>query len=223
MKKLLSSLVLSSSLLLSSCYAREMYLIEPVVSFQEEGVKTILFVGFNSYTGLKVDPKFQTKLENLIYREIEKFSAIKVIRVDPKDKLGVNYRTSDLTTLANKYKSELVVIGDIRNYIESKYIDQPIGGFSNTPTIINDNSSARTLNRFQINVLGSINLIKSDGKVLWTQKIEDIELTQYENNSSFNRETDTQELAAYINTRDKLAETITSKLIRNLLPYYNYR
>lgn len=223
MKKLLTSLLLSSTLLLSSCYAREMYLIEPVVSFQEEGVKTILFIGFNPYTNLKVDSKFQSRLENLIYKELEKFSSIKIIKVEPKDKLGVNYKTSDLTSLANKYNAELVVIGDIRNYIESKYTDQPIGSFGNTPTIINDNSSARTLNRFQINVLGSINLIKSDGKVLWTQRIEDIELTQYENNLSFNRETNAQEVAAYVNTRDRLAETITAKLVRNLLPYYNYR
>ncbi len=211
-------------LLISGCYAREMILVDPVVSFQEQGVKNILFIGFNSPSGVKVVPKFKSKLEDNIYKEFEKFTAIKINRIPVNDKLADNYRTQDLINLANKYKVDLLVVGDIRNYIESKYIDQPIQGFYSNPTITNNQSSVRTLNKFQINVLGSVNLIKSNGKVIWTQRIEDIELTQFENMpTQFNPETNTEELSAYSNTRDKLADTITNKLVTNLLPYYTYK
>lgn len=222
MKKFLSIIALST-LLLNGCYAREMYLVDPVVSFQEQGVKTILFVGLNSPASIKVDPKFKTNLENSIYKEFEKFTAVKILRVDNADKLQGNYKSTDLYNLSQKYKSDLIVIGDIRNYIESKYVDQSAGGFSNTPGIIIEGDSNRVLNRFQINVIGNINLIKPDGKVLWTQRIEDIELTQYETTGFTNRTSNTEELAAYITTRDRLAEGITAKLVRNLLPYYTYK
>lgn len=223
MKKLLA-LTLLSVTLLSGCYAKEMVLVDPVVSFQEQGVRTVLFVGFNVPENLKVPAKFKTKLEDSIYKEFEKFTAVKLIRANTNDKLPSNYRSTDLTAMANKYNSDLLIIGDIRNYIESKYTDQPPPGFYDSPTVVNDPSLVRTLNKFQINVLGSVNLIKSNGKVLWTQRIEDIELTQFENvRSQNNQETNTEELAAYINTRDKLAEGITSKLVKNLLPYYTYK
>lgn len=222
MKKFLS-IIAMSALILNGCYAREMYLVDPVVSFQEQGVKTILFVGLNSPAAIKVDPKFKTNLENSIYKEFEKFTAVKIIRVNNADKLPANYSSTNLLNLSKKYNADLIVIGDIRNYIESKYVDQPSGGFSNTPGIIIEGDSNRVLNRYQINVIGSINLIKPDGKVLWTQRIEDIELTQYETTGFANRTSNTEEMAAYINTRDKLAEGITAKLVRNLLPFYTYK
>jgi hypothetical protein len=223
MKKLLS-LIMLSTLALNSCYAREMYLVDSVINFQEQGIKTILFVGFNSPTGVKVDSRFKSKLEDLIYKEFEKFTSVKILKLNNTDNLPNNYKITDVTNLANKYKSELVIVGDINSYIESKYIDQPVGGFSNAPSIINDNISVRTLNRFQVNVFGNINLIKSNGKVLWTQRIEDIEINQYENTNMVNNtDSSSQELATYVNTRDKLAEVITLKLVRNLLPYYSYK
>ncbi|RYX99052.1 hypothetical protein EON78_04000 [bacterium] len=126
--------------------------------------------------------------------------------------------------MANKYKSDLLVVGDIRNYIESKYTDQPIQGFYDNPNVANNQNGIRTLNKFQINILGSINLIRSDGRVIWTQRLEDVELSQFENFvARRNSETNTEELAAYVNTREKLADSITAKFVTNLLPYYAYK
>ena len=224
MKKLIISIL--PFIMLSGCYAREMVLIDPVVSFQEQGVKNILFVGFNTQNNVKVTPKFKAKLEDNIYKEFEKFTAVKVTKISSSDKLPDNYRSQDLVNMANKYKVDLLVVGDIRNYIESKYVDQPIQGFYDNPGLVNNQNSVRTLNKFQVNVLGSINLIKADGRVLWTQRIEDMELTQFENISSINqmnRGTNNQELVAYSNARDKLADIITNKLVTNLLPYYTYK
>lgn len=223
MKKLIT-FVLPAILMLSGCYAREMELVDPVVSFQEQGVKTILFVGLNSTQNEKVNPQFKNKLENNIYKEFEKISAVKLMKIDANDRLPNNYRSQDLINMANKYKSDLLVVGDIRNYIESKYTDQPIQGFYDNPNVANNQNGVRTLNKFQINILGSINLIRSDGRVIWTQRIEDVELSQFENFvTRRNSETNTEELAAYVNTREKLADSITAKFVTNLLPYYSYR
>ncbi len=209
---------------LTSCFAREMVIVDPIVSFQEQGVKTILLAGFNIPSTVKVSSKFKDRLESDIYKEFEKFNAIKIIKLDEKESLSLTYKKEDLNLLAQKYKSDLVIIGDLKSYNESKFIDQASQSFSNDPNSISNNNDLRSFNRFQLSVTGNISLIKPDGKILWTQRIEELESTQFEGSKMTNTlPLDQNELAIYVNTRNQIADGISAKIVKNLLPYYYYK
>lgn len=223
MKKSILTILSIGLITLQGCYAKEMYLSDPIVNFQEQGIKNILFTGFNNFDSLKVSPKFKTKLEGDIYKEFDRFNNINILKSDEKDKLPVNYNKDNLTVMAKKYNADLFLVGTIRNYTETKIIDQPVPGFNDNINST-DTNDLRSLNRFQIVITGSVSLVKPDGRVIWTDKIDDMETSQFEGLPSTNNpETDRDELAAFINTRNQLAEDITNKVLRNLLPYYSYK
>jgi hypothetical protein len=223
----LKLLLVTLLVFVSGCYAREMYLVDPVVSFQDKGIKNVLFIGFSSPADIKVPAKVKARLENNLFKEFERFNAIKLIKVDENEmKLYSIHKQSDIDTLAKKYNSDLLVVGDIKSYKEQKYVDQPVPGFSqtsNNPTP-NDVNDIKNLVRFQISMEGTISLIKPDGKALWVQKIDELETSQFDESSGTQvNDTNQEEVSAYVNTRERLIESVTNKVISNLLPYYSYK
>jgi hypothetical protein len=220
-------LFLTVLIFISGCYAREMQLVDPAVSFQEKGIKNVLFIGFNTDPEIKVPAKVKARLENILFKEFERFNGIKLIQLDNSEiKLYSTHKPSDIATLAKKYNSELLVIGDIKNYKEQKFVDQPVPGFSQTTgnPVPNDLNDVKNLVRFQISLEGNISLVKPDGKPLWVQKIDEIEISQFDDTSGSQvTDTNKEEMSAYVNTRERLLENITSKVISNLLPYYTYK
>ena len=208
----------------TGCYAREMVLEDPVISLQQQGIKNVLFLGFNIKPNLKFPSKVRERLEAVLFKEFEHFEAINLVKADKKDlELYSSYKPEELGILAKKYKSELMITGNISDYKEIKYLDQPVPGFyrGNEP-VPGDSVNLKSLVRFQIGIDGNFSLIKPDGKILWTQRIDEVESVEFEGlpgESSDNKE----EMSAYVNTREKLVSDVTSKVIRNLLPYYTYK
>jgi hypothetical protein len=228
MKIFNTKIILTCLLLFSSgCFAREMMLVDPVVSLQDKGIKNVLFIGFSAPAELKVPAKIKARLENALLKEFERFNAVKVLKLDDNElKLYSTRKREDIATLSKKYNADLLVIGDIKNYKEQKFIDQPVPGFNqNTanpgPNNIND---IKSLVRFQIVLEGTLSLIKSDGRPLWVQKIDELETSQFDDTSGSQvTEANKDEMAAYVNTREQLIQDVVNKVVGNLLPYYTYK
>lgn len=72
----------------------------------------------------------------------------------------------------------------------------------------------------QVSLLGSISFFTTNGKSIWSENIDSIENIQLESLAS----TVIGENDPIITSiREKLVTGITSKIMRNLLPYYSYK
>lgn len=221
--KIISSCLL---LLFTGCYAREMYMVDPVVSFQEQGIKNVLYLGFVIPPKVNLSGKIKDRLNNALLKEFDRFSTIKLVKPDEKE-LNLTYplKTESLKALSQRYQSDLFVLGEVRDFKEVKYLDQPPNALAPVDTSIPVPAGSNgSFVRYQLAIDGNLALLKPDGKPLWVQKIDEVESIQYEDATATQETTPgSQEELVLISTREKLIENIVNKVIRNLLPYYNYK
>lgn len=221
MKKIL---LIIFTLFFTGCYAREMILIEPEVSFREFGIKNVLFIGFlQKDEKVEISPAIKSKLNKYILKNFQKFDGVNILLPEENEISNVFPGQENIISYSKKYKTDIIILGIINDYKELKYVEQPVSSIYQTNTFFpNGSSMNKNIISFQAGIDGALSFIKPDGKVLWLKKLSDVETSQFEDLpggvSSENNET-----TIFESTREKLIENISNQIIVDLLPYYIYR
>ena len=223
MSKNLKILLVSLLLLSSGCYAKEMYVTDPTINFEERNVKKVLFIGFITAKEVKIPEKVRENLNLSLAKALESVNQIEIVKPSNDDIVNKDLTNqNEIVSLVTKYNTDLVVAGTIKDFNEIKYLEQqPQNMYVDTMSSTNNTTTTlKNFVRFQSVLLGSINFFTTNGKSIWSENIDSIENIQLESLAS----TVIGENDPIITSiREKLVTGITSKIMRNLLPYYSYK
>jgi len=224
MKKLKLLAIIFFTLFLISCYAKELILVDPVFNVQSYGIKKILFLGFENHHKLEAPTKIKMRLENSLFEKFQKLNLVNIEKIDKDEAiLYPTYTPKDFITLSKKYNTNVIVIGYIDEYKEYKYVDQPLTKYTqNSNNLGFADPNLKNLVRYDIYLSGKLDIINSNGDVLWSHKINDVKSVQFEimPNDLSKKE---NELNVYAQVRESVIESISDDVIKDLIPYYLYK
>ncbi|MFN8672268.1 MAG: hypothetical protein U0457_09355 [Candidatus Sericytochromatia bacterium] len=209
-------------LLITSCVPKEMVSVDPEFNFKNYKTKKVLFTAFDVDKDVKLPDSFKEAVENSLYKEFSNINNVKFERYQEKEKIT----KENIKDILEKNNASLVAVATIKGFSEAKFIDSS----SNQP-LYSDNSilyrnsqlASKLLVKYQVSLLGTINFVNNEGKVIWSTKLDDYQALQFEENYQESLVlADKSDAKIYSSIKDRLIDTVTQKVMRFLLPYYVY-
>lgn len=205
------------------CSPKEMISTDPDFNFKGYESKNVLFVGFDSDDKLKIPDDFKKNLSDTVYNQISNINTIKMLRYEETNKI----KNSEINSVLEKYNASIMVFGIVKSFSEVKYIDNPTMPMYADSSFMNktsNNSNLRSLIKYNVNLTGDLYFVDTKGKTLWTQNIDDYQTVQFEESTQTALlEYTKNDSKIYSEMKSRLMDSVTSKAMKSLLPYYEYK